>query len=998
MNKKSRILRRILSVSLATVLTAGAGTVALPCITNGVTGIVANALESEDGYTYEIKYDTAKITAAPQTTDDTVYIPAEIDGYTVTSIAQGAFARKNDIKKVVIPETITEIGTKAFYCCEALETVEFRAAEYTVGKNAFEGCTNLYSIDLTNATYVGDSAFSGCSDLSDVKYPAKTNTLHTATFRYCTSLESVILPENIDTLDYRVFAGCTGIKYIEIPVMKDFGSFVFEDCNNVRKVVLGDKVEYVPADFMKDCGKLEEVELGNSIDSIGINAFSCCGISSIDIPESVGSIANCAFFGCENLATVAIANGRAKIDPTAFDTTPITADLSKPIYLGDILYRYSGADSTLKVKDGTRYISNQAAGWNQNLKTVELPSTIRYIGEKAFTDCESLESVNLPDSLDSIGASAFSYCISLKSISIPESTTWIASDAFRYCKGLESVNAPDTSIYIGQYAFDGTAWLDSFDTDVYLGKNFLLQKENKARVLMPAGILSIADGAFDGDEALKSIRLSASLEIIGNNAFLGCTNLTAIDLKPRITFVGSMAFFNTGVKSVVLPDKLTETGFQAFAEAEEITLSPKMKTVPEGFLGGSLRLKKVVIPEGVTKIKAGAFSCCPEVEEISFPSTLTEIGDYAFNDSTRLATEIWYDENAYSSNRDEIRASYPLKTVTIPSGVKKIGKESIGFCQYGTLIGFRMYGENNYAKKYALENNIPFNDEYKVFLNHPSSIESYYVGKPTFVFSLSQWYGKNYKVYYRRYGGKSYKLAGTGDGTTLSIKTPGTIEIKIEYSDHKVIKRDNLYTGTALIEQPENTSTLSEDVVLPGTRVTVNGSAVNGSGVYAYSFAYKYSTGKSWNDATQVVDGFMLGDDMYNEAASFSFKPKKTGIYYVRVKALDLVTELVDEKILTLVVTTGEEFKNTSTVSAETLNAGQRLTLNGSAEGGTGIYTYSYYYKRSTSETWKLIGTENTTSATASFKPTSAGSFDVMITAEDCDGTSIDKTFTVEVK
>ena len=58
----------------------------------------------------------------------------------------------------------------------------------------------------------------------------------------------------------------------------------------------------------------------------------------------------------------------------------------------------------------------------------------------------------------------------------------------------------------------------------------------------------------------------------------------------------------------------------------------------------------------------------------------------------------------------------------------------------------------------------------------------------------------------------------------------------------------------------------------------------------------------------------------------------------------------------------------------------------------------SYYYKRSTSETWKLIGTENTTSAAASFKPTSAGNFDLKIVVTDGDGKSIEKTFALEVK
>ena len=85
-------------------------------------------------------------------------------------------------------------------------------------------------------------------------------------------------------------------------------------------------------------------------------------------------------------------------------------------------------------------------------------------------------------------------------------------------------------------------------------------------------------------------------------------------------------------------------------------------------------------------------------------------------------------------------------------------------------------------------------------------------------------------------------------------------------------------------------------------------------------------------------------------------------------------------------------------VGSETINLGEKITVNGAVEGGTAPYTYAYYYKRSTNTKWKVLGTEFGTETTAKLKPTSAGSFDIRVVVKDSAGKTSTKLMTATAK
>ena len=88
--------------------------------------------------------------------------------------------------------------------------------------------------------------------------------------------------------------------------------------------------------------------------------------------------------------------------------------------------------------------------------------------------------------------------------------------------------------------------------------------------------------------------------------------------------------------------------------------------------------------------------------------------------------------------------------------------------------------------------------------------------------------------------------------------------------------------------------------------------------------------------------------------------------------------------------------ENNSYVKNMTVEAGKRINIVGVAKNGTAPYTYAYYFKRTTNNTWKALGTEFGTAASVKLTPTSAGKFDIKVIVKDADGKTAEKLLTAE--
>ena len=243
-----------------------------------------------------------------------------------------------------------------------------------------------------------------------------------------------------------------------------------------------------------------------------------------------------------------------------------------------------------------------------------------------------------------------------------------------------------------------------------------------------------------------------------------------------------------------------------------------------------------------------------------------------------------------------------------------------------------------------------------------------------------------YAYYYKREEDTNWNVVAYSENTSSSFKptkeTTYNVCIRVKDSKGKVAeKRFDVAVKNTLV----NMSSISAEMAAVGSEIVLTGSATGGSGEYTYSYYYKKETSEGWATLkTNTTD------------TTASFKPTQPAVYNVCIKVTDSNGVKAEDKRMT--VTVENNLTNTSTVSAEKAAIGDEIVLKGSATGGSGEYTYSYYYKKETSSGWATLKT-NTTDTTASFKPTQPVVYNVCIKVTDSNGVKAeDKRMTVTVE
>ena len=151
-----------------------------------------------------------------------VIIPESVTGdngatYTVTAIADSAFAGCTNVTRVVVPNSVTTIGERAFHHCLFLADVELPETVSTIGKAAFMSCLRLQDFTFPAAmTAIQDSTFNGCSKLTSLYIPNPITSIGTAAFASCWRLETVNMANSVEILGDLAFANCSALTSVTI--------------------------------------------------------------------------------------------------------------------------------------------------------------------------------------------------------------------------------------------------------------------------------------------------------------------------------------------------------------------------------------------------------------------------------------------------------------------------------------------------------------------------------------------------------------------------------------------------------------------------------------------------------------------------------------------------------------------------------------------------------------------------------------------------------------
>ena len=350
--------------------------------------------------------------------------------------------------------------------------------------------------------------------------------------------------------------------------------------------------------------------------------------------------------------------------------------------------KYSGDVVILESVElgGTAYsvtsIGNYAFEGCDGLTSVTIPNSVTSIGYTAFFCCSGLTSVTIPNSVTSIGESAFYDCSGLTSFTIPQNVTLIGNDAFRDCSSLKTVinfsqlnttkGSPNNG-YVAYYAdkvinapngsIEGDYIYGIFDDQntlcAYLGdaSELILPENYKGEDYV------IGPNVFSNYKNLTSIIIPYSVTGIGKGAFWQCSNLKTVINFSDLSFsngskdYGYVAYYAN--KVINAPNGSYENGYVFGVIDGENALC--------GYAGDA---DELTLPESYNGenyvIGTNAFRWYTTLTSISIPSGVTKIGERAFDNCSSL-TYISIPESITEISNDAFKGCEKLSCININS-------------------------------------------------------------------------------------------------------------------------------------------------------------------------------------------------------------------------------------------------------------------------------------------------------------------------------------------
>ena len=394
-----------------------------------------------------------------------ICIPAGFESNTITlgddeKIGAGALDGCVNLKKLVLPESMTTIAAKYFQDAKYLEEIVISSKTESIGNYAFDG-SGLKKITYNG--YKSDEA----ETLKTSVFPATLKTIGQQAFQG-TQLEKVIIPETLNGVEFNskgivssysikdgAFSG-SALKSVVIEgaetyfAMNSSGAAgVFANCVQLTDVKFMAETAQYGKNLFYGCTALTSVQLPSKATTLGESMFAeCTALTSITLPETLTALPGSIFQNCTGLTSVTI--------PESVTT------------LGNSVFRGSGIKEIVIPEGVTKILYDTFSGCTK-LTNVTLPSTLTSLGGLVFKGCTELTSVQIPEGLETLDG--FTDCTKLQSINIPATVTTISSGAFDNCTSLKSIVIPE-SVTTVQVAFSGwtaeqTIYVERSASEVY---------------------------------------------------------------------------------------------------------------------------------------------------------------------------------------------------------------------------------------------------------------------------------------------------------------------------------------------------------------------------------------------------------------------------------------------------------------------------------------------------------------------------------------------------
>ncbi len=618
-----------------------------------------------------------------------VVIPDTYNGLRVTAVSDGLFTGDENLREIVLPESIDKIGNSAFAGCVNLQSVTIPGSIRTIGDGAFSGCSSLTSADLGGMLEtLGARAFEGCTSMQSVEFGENLATVGEFAFDGCSSLVSAYLPNSVSSLGTGAFRNNTSLQNVNIP----------------------SGISSIPRIAFQNCSSLQSVTIPSGISSIGESAFSCCtSMSSLTIEGNVSVFGNSAFYRCEGLSSIyynSSASGSYDIYSYVFynagrNTAGLTLQLGSSAVVPAGLFDAPSESvlpyiTSIVISDGAQQVNYTMLEHGfPSLRSVSIPSSVTTLSEDFIVACSSARvedggvyylgqfavglsgsqsQISLRDDTVAIMQGAFENGGSITSLTVPDSVEYISRGALSGCTSLQTLSLP----YLGSSSSDSS--------NAYLGYLFGATSYSGNPSCVPSSLTSVTvragyvgDYAFSGLTSLREVVLPQNMTAVSAHLFDGCTSLSQVVIPSGVSSIGDYAFNNcSSLEEISIPQSVTDIGQYAFSGCRaEIVWegTPQINDIGSyafaGYLGAELE-----IPSSVTSISRNALNGCNNLNTLTIPFVGSGSGSYSHFGYI-------FGASGYSSNSSYIPSS--LTTVIITGG-SGIGDYAFYNCYYITSI------------------------------------------------------------------------------------------------------------------------------------------------------------------------------------------------------------------------------------------------------------------------------------------------------------------------
>ncbi len=451
-------------------------------------------------------------------------------------------------KSTTIPNSVTSIGSYAFYWCTGLTSVTIPNSVTSIGNNAFYGCEKLAAVNISDLqkwcevefanmasnplSLVGHLFLNG-EELTDAVIPDGTASIKNYAFVGCSNLKSVVIPKSVTSVGNYAFSGCSGLKSMVIP---------------------------------------------ESVTSVGDYAFSgCSGLTSLTVPEGLTSFGMGAFSGCDSsIFPEAYKNiiWRTIHVETAGTLSELIADDKYKIEKLTLSGELNGTDLHLLRDMAGVNLDKMKTEWaiyssvytNGRLSSLDL-SEVRIVeGGRDYYRIMTSSSENdwggyQYTKTDEISPLMFAEYRNLRELILPKSATTIVNPIADHI----AWRPLETGITVLKVAEGNPNYDSRGDCNAIIETKTNKLIAGCPTTVIPDGVTEIGENAFRYCKSMTAVTIPSSVTTIGKDAFFGCSGLTSITIPNSVTTIGYEGFCAcSGLTSITIPSSVTKLDQGAF--------------------------------------------------------------------------------------------------------------------------------------------------------------------------------------------------------------------------------------------------------------------------------------------------------------------------------------------------------------------------------------------------------------------------------------------------